>query len=311
MRKKLISIDFDGVLNSYVSGWIGPADTPDDPVPGAMKFLADLVADDRFDAVVYSSRCASEEGVNAIRTWLDRHLVAELGEHAGRYVGNRIRVASSKPPAFVAIDDRVICFDGTWPSLDAVAAFVPWNKKPVAVLPIPGDMNPDGSYGRIVSPHHAVAAIADEIERRFGWRPKVRVTEEGRFAVYHVRLPDGGWLKNAQDFSALYLDFDGVIAEFVDQFEKMNRVKDDSVFGLVRIRAVEATLRRLVDLLNDQPDVAIARVHRAGVDGFSIVCTAGMGAAFLPIATAAEMTSTALMRFVADFSDARAERMAA
>jgi hypothetical protein len=45
--------------------------------------------------------------------------------------------------------------------------------------------------------------------------------------------------------------------------------------------------------------------------GFSIVCTAGMGAAFLPIVEAAEMTSTALMRFVADFSDSRAERVAA
>lgn len=126
MRKKLISIDFDGVLNSYVSGWTGAAD----PVPGAMKFLADLVADDRFDAVVYSSRCASEAGVSAIRAWLDRHLVAELGEHAGRYVGNRVRVAASKPPAFVSLDDRVITFDGTWPSLDRIDAFVPWNKKP-------------------------------------------------------------------------------------------------------------------------------------------------------------------------------------
>jgi hypothetical protein len=130
MRKKLISIDFDGVLNSYTSGWTGPGDTPDAPVPGAMRFLADLVDDPRFDAVIYSSRCASEEGVLAIRQWLDRHLVAELGEHAGHYVGNRIRVAASKPPAFVHIDDRAICFDGTWPSLDEIDGFVPWNKKP-------------------------------------------------------------------------------------------------------------------------------------------------------------------------------------
>lgn len=141
MRKKLISIDFDGVLNSYVSGWTGAADCLDAPVPGAMKFLADLVADDRFDAVVYSSRCASEEGVAAIRQWLDRHLVEALGEHAGRYVGNRVRVASSKPPAFVSLDDRVICFDGTWPTLDAVAAFVPWNKKPAGSEYSFDDMN--------------------------------------------------------------------------------------------------------------------------------------------------------------------------
>lgn len=130
MRKKLISVDFDGVLNSYVSGWQGADQCPDDPVPGAMAFLADLVDDARFDAVIYSSRCASDEGVAAIRAWLDRHLVAELGEHAGRYVGNRIRVALSKPPAFVAIDDRAITFDGKWPGLDEIDGFVPWNKKP-------------------------------------------------------------------------------------------------------------------------------------------------------------------------------------
>ena len=84
MRKKLISIDFDGVLNSYTSGWQGADQCPDAPVPGAMRFLQSLVDDPRFDAVIYSSRCASEAGVAAIRQWLDRHLVAELGEHAGR-----------------------------------------------------------------------------------------------------------------------------------------------------------------------------------------------------------------------------------
>jgi len=109
----------------------------------------------------------------------------------------------------------------------------------------------------------------------------------------------------------LYRDFNGVIAQFVEQFEKSAQVKYDSVFGLVRIRAVETTLRRLIDLLDDQPDTAIAWVHRDGVDGFSIVCTEGMGAAFLPIGRAAEMQTRDLMRFVADFSDARAERMAA
>jgi hypothetical protein len=35
-----------------------------------------------------------------------------------------------KPSAFVTIDDRALTFDGTWPQIDDLKAFQPWNKRP-------------------------------------------------------------------------------------------------------------------------------------------------------------------------------------
>ncbi len=34
-----------------------------------------------------------------------------------------------KPPATVTIDDRALTFDGTWPDLQTLREFTPWNKR--------------------------------------------------------------------------------------------------------------------------------------------------------------------------------------
>lgn len=36
---------------------------------------------------------------------------------------------TTKPSAFVTLDDRALTFDGHWPEIDALKAFKPWNKK--------------------------------------------------------------------------------------------------------------------------------------------------------------------------------------
>lgn len=36
-HKQTICMDFDGVINSYESGWTGEANIPDPPVPGIGK----------------------------------------------------------------------------------------------------------------------------------------------------------------------------------------------------------------------------------------------------------------------------------
>jgi len=36
---------------------------------------------------------------------------------------------TEKPAAMVTIDDRALTFDGTWPTIDVLKAFKPWNKK--------------------------------------------------------------------------------------------------------------------------------------------------------------------------------------
>ena len=57
--KYIICCDFDGVLNSYASGWQGPTVISDPPVPGAMRWLIEMTSRknyDRFEIAVYSSR---------------------------------------------------------------------------------------------------------------------------------------------------------------------------------------------------------------------------------------------------------------
>ena len=141
-HKKTIALDFDGVLHSYSSGWQGCDVIPDGPVPGAMAFLRALVEDGRFDVCIHSSRCSEPAGVAAIKKWLAKNImgsaktwidgvliVQDDDDFDGRAIFDGIRIVDKKPPAFVTIDDRAIQFAGTWPELDDLAAFVPWNKR--------------------------------------------------------------------------------------------------------------------------------------------------------------------------------------
>ena len=41
----------------------------------------------------------------------------------------RLSFPTQKPAAHITIDDRAICFDGTWPELHAIENFKPWNKR--------------------------------------------------------------------------------------------------------------------------------------------------------------------------------------
>ena len=53
--------------------------------------------------------------------------------------GRRQKFPETKPPAFVGIDDRVLTFEGEWPSMEQLLAFKPWNKRRHAA--------PDGEGG--------------------------------------------------------------------------------------------------------------------------------------------------------------------
>ena len=114
--KQTVVFDFDGVIHSYTSGWIGPACIPDPPVPGIKEAIAEIRAAG-YEVVVVSTRCATTEGHGAVRAWLIDH---EIEVDA---------VKMEKPPAIVYIDDRAICFDGKPESLlGKIREFKPWNK---------------------------------------------------------------------------------------------------------------------------------------------------------------------------------------
>lgn len=121
-RKPILLLDFDGVLHSYSSGWLGAAQVPDPPVPGAFEFVTR--AQEHFAVQVYSTRSSVYEGLCAMRHWLlDRGMPAQ--------VVRQIDFPTLKPPAFLTIDDRTICFDGDFAKLDPqqLLQFRPWHQR--------------------------------------------------------------------------------------------------------------------------------------------------------------------------------------
>lgn len=129
MRKPILCLDFDGVIHSYQSGWQGAAIVPDLPVPGAMRFIAE--ATQRFQVAIFSSRSNQPGGLEAMRGWLTMFMMNEIEDRKDcAEILAKIDWPTEKPPALVTIDDRAITFTGVWPTLDEIAAFQPWNKKP-------------------------------------------------------------------------------------------------------------------------------------------------------------------------------------
>lgn len=124
MPKPILCLDFDGVIHSYTSGWKGATVILDPPVDGALDFIRS--AFEHFTVAIHSSRNGYPNGIYAMNKWL-RHYWLERGfpdDELRQLVWPR-----DKPAAFIMIDDRALTFDGTWPSIDSLKAFKPWNKK--------------------------------------------------------------------------------------------------------------------------------------------------------------------------------------
>lgn len=134
MGNPIICVDFDGVIHSYKSGWQGVAVIPDEPVPGAIEWLmAHLPVPDAFgmapeykgpEVQIYSSRSKSWFGRRAMKKWLIKH-----GLHPAYIYDGILKFPVKKPAAFLTIDDRAICFNGTFPTAKEMMSFKPWNKK--------------------------------------------------------------------------------------------------------------------------------------------------------------------------------------
>lgn len=130
MRKPILCLDFDGVIHSYTSGWKGADIVPDPPVDGAMKFIWD--ATEHFRVAVFSSRSNQPGGLAAMKAWLEKHFRGYWATHATQADDkfSEIEWPLEKPAAMVTIDDRALTFDGSWPDIEALKNFQPWNKRP-------------------------------------------------------------------------------------------------------------------------------------------------------------------------------------
>lgn len=131
MNKPILCLDFDGVIHSYTSGWQGAGVASDPPVEGTGDFLFEATR--RFRVAIYSSRSKSLAGRACMRRYIREHFNYSLtfspGHEKWDWLPEAIEWPWFKPSAFITIDDRALTFDGTWPALDTLAAFKPWNKR--------------------------------------------------------------------------------------------------------------------------------------------------------------------------------------
>jgi len=166
-NKPILCLDFDGVIHSYTSGWRGPRIIPDPPVPGALEFIVGALED--FEVAIFSSRSKYFGGRWAMKRWFKKQLLGisgidphdrwaiplpEKGEiplwwfnyiaqtafadpwpdevrWAIRRLLKQIKFPKSKPAAFLAIDDRAICFQGKFPDPKELLSFKTWTNKGV------------------------------------------------------------------------------------------------------------------------------------------------------------------------------------
>ncbi len=126
-KKPILCLDFDGVIHSYVSRWQGAEVIPDPPVDGAIAFM--LGALNHFDVVIFSSRSNQRGGTAAMKKWLREHAGATWYESPAGPGLDDIRFVTEKPPALVTLDDRALTFTGTWPAIETLKEFKPWNKR--------------------------------------------------------------------------------------------------------------------------------------------------------------------------------------
>ena len=126
-RRPILCLDFDGVVHSYSSGWQGANFIPDPPVEGAIGFM--LNALNHFDVVIFSSRSNQRGGLKAMQAWLRKHADAAWWESPAGPGLEDVRFVTEKPSAMVTLDDRALTFDGTWPTIESLKEFRPWNKR--------------------------------------------------------------------------------------------------------------------------------------------------------------------------------------
>lgn len=154
-RKRTITLDFDGVIHSYSSGWKGARTIVDPPVPGALNFIADAM--EHFNIAILSSRSHQWGGRTAMKNWLRRHVFEAMDDETAHpklhkvaifvaastmepwditrrdaariFVCKKIEWPLFKPASHISIDDRGLNFNGIWPDIEDLKAFKPWNKR--------------------------------------------------------------------------------------------------------------------------------------------------------------------------------------
>lgn len=156
-KRWTIAVDFDGVLNSYVSGWVLPEELPDPPVDGAIEWLNEIV--DTYDVVIFTTRAKYPDAIPAIDGWLRKH----------GFTG-KAAITARKPAALVYIDDRAWRFSGRFPTVEQIRWAKPWRSGDPVRPPI---------REKIEAKNRELKALEDKLGRvKFELRELRAVAEE-------------------------------------------------------------------------------------------------------------------------------------
>ena len=101
MPKPILSLDFDGVLHSYMTPWVDALTIPDPPVPGTVPWL--FKAAQHFTVCVFSSRSHVEGGIDAMQICLYKWVRDDhpAGVNPLRFVKDTIKWPKVKPAAML------------------------------------------------------------------------------------------------------------------------------------------------------------------------------------------------------------------
>lgn len=128
--KKIICLDFDGVVHSYEKGW-QDGTIYGKVTPGFFSWL--MQAQEEFNIVIYSSRSKTPEGRLDMGLWLEKQFAdwRSLDIMGRGETKMMVTYAHEKPSAWLTIDDRAVCFMGDWTipelTVEAMKEFTPWN----------------------------------------------------------------------------------------------------------------------------------------------------------------------------------------
>jgi len=98
-NKPIAAVDFDSVLYSNTSGWLGVTQLPDEPSPAGMETLERL-NEIGFRVVIVSCRIGRRNGLEHIQKWMRKH----------KLVKPYIEYSTLIPPASVYISKNSLTF---------------------------------------------------------------------------------------------------------------------------------------------------------------------------------------------------------